>query len=129
MFSNNNIGLAVSGNSYLHSVFSVFSDRIKIGHLNCRSMRPFFRSTKFNEISSLLENGNFNLFGVSETWLDSAVSNQAVQIPGYVLCRNVRHTRGGGIGIFIPNGLKFKSVFRSSIPSQCESLFIELFFW
>ena len=122
------MGPIVSGNSYVKTVLQRDSDKFKAGHLNCRSLRPSIHSIKLDEISTILKDDTFDVFAVSETWLNENVPLRAVNISGYFFCRNDRPSRGGGVGLFISKKLKFKSVFRMCAAGQCESLFIEMFF-
>lgn len=125
-----NMGPVVSSNSYLKTVFQKYCNRLKIGHLNCRSLCPSGNSTKLDELKSILRDNVFDIFAVSETWLNENVSNRAVVIPGYRFCRSDRPIglRGGGVGIFISDRLKFKPIFRVCDYGVCETLFIELCF-
>lgn len=128
MSFNDNMGPVVSGNSHLGTVFHKDRGRFKVGHLNCRSIRPSFNSFKLDEIKTILKDEIFDVFAVSETWLNNSVSNRAIDIPGYTFCRSDRPSRGGGVGIFVSKKLKFKSIFRTCVAELCESLFIELYF-
>lgn len=126
MSPNENLGPIVSSNSYLKSVLLPFQNNLNVAHLNCRSIKP---PSKFDEIKSILKDNTFDLFAISETWLSSDISDRSISIPGYKLCRNDRQfsARGGGVGVFISNGLHYKPVFKISV-SHCESLFLELCF-
>lgn len=69
-----------------------------------------------------------NVFAVTETWLKPYVSRRSVEIPGFRFCRNDRiGLRGGGVGIYILNNIKYKKVFHVSDAGTCESLFVELY--
>ena len=52
----------------------------KFGHLNARSLS---RNDKFDEISELVKENGFDVFAVTETWLNDRVSTDCLQIPGY----------------------------------------------
>lgn len=124
MISDDNLGPIVHDNSYIKSVLLRFRNQLSISHMNCRSLRPPF---KINELRSILNENFFNIFAVSETWLTSDISNRMISVPGYKICRNDRliSGRGGGVAMYIANGLRYRIVFKSS-GSRCESLFIEL---
>ena len=55
-----------------------------------------------------IEDDDFDIFTISETWLDSTVDNQAVQIPGFVFFRQDReeHKSGGGLTLYIRETFK-----------------------
>lgn len=78
---------------------------IKIAHLNIRSLK--FRE-HFILLQHTIEEHKFDIFTVSETWLDSSVDSRVVQIPGFQLFRQDRgdHKPGGGLGIYIRDTFK-----------------------
>lgn len=129
MSSSDNLGPIVSGNSYLNTVLLPCQNHFKVAHLNCRSISPSANSIKLNELKSILSDNLFDAFALSETWLHDEISNRAVEIPGYKLCRNDRPSsrRGGGVGIYISKKLKYKFIFKVLVTG-CESLFVELNF-
>ena len=92
-----------------HSTASVVSQHatscIKIAHLNIRSLKS--REHRFL-LQHTIEDHNFDIFTISETWLDSTVDNQAVQIPGFVFFRQDRgeHKSGGGLAVYIRDTFK-----------------------
>ena len=49
----------------------------------------------------LSDNPSYNLLGIAETWLDSAVSNDVIRIPGYKVIRQDRNVNGGGVALFV----------------------------
>lgn len=123
-----NLGPVISNNLSINSDLLPFDDKLNIAHINCQSMRPSTSSTKFDELKSLIFGSRFDIFGISETWLKSEVSNRAVDIPGYKFIRNDRkNLRGGGVGIYISKKLNNKIVFKTSVVGKCESIFIELY--
>ena len=78
---------------------------IKIAHLNIRSLKS--REHRFL-LQHTIEEHDFDIFTISETWLDSTVDNQAVQIPGFVFFRQDRgeHKSGGGLAVYIRDTFK-----------------------
>ncbi|CAH3034725.1 unnamed protein product [Porites lobata] len=72
---------------------------VKIAHLNVRSLkcREHFVLVK----NAVLEN-KFDIFTVSETWLNSSVTDLEIEIPGYVIYRIDRQARvGGGVCAYV----------------------------
>ena len=68
----------------------------KIAHINIRSLR-----NKVEDIQELLLRNDIMVLGVSETWLDDAVSNSEVSVPGYHLIRRDRpKSKGGGVCVY-----------------------------
>ena len=64
----------------------------KILHLNVRSLIPHLL-----EIKLLLAGFVIHVLTLSQTWLDSTVSDSEVTISGYSMCRNDRDRHGGGV--------------------------------
>ena len=56
-----------------------------------------------DELRSILSGAKRPVFfGVSETWLDSSISDGEVAIPSYDLYRRDRGNRGGGVLVYVP---------------------------
>lgn len=121
----NNMGPIVSDNSVLRSL-GHSSNRLNIGHINCRSLNPTYRSAKIDELRSILDGGFLDVFGVTETWLHDSILDRAVEISGYNLCRNDRSTLAGGVGIYISRKFRYKIVQRICRYGECESIFVEI---
>lgn len=67
-------------------------------HLNAQSLLP-----KLDEIrTTLAEVKRPVILGVSETWLDSSVSDGEVAIQPFTLYRRDRGNRGGGVLVYVP---------------------------
>ena len=73
---------------------------IKMAHLNIRSLKS---REHFILLQHTIEEHKFDIFTLSETWLDSTVDSRVMQIPGFQFFRQDRgdHKSGGGLGIFI----------------------------
>ena len=51
----------------------------------------------------------FDIFTISETWLNSEITDDEISIPGYTFSRNDRNGRsGGGTLAFVRNGILTK---------------------
>lgn len=55
-----------------------------------------------------VDHENFDIIGVTETWLQPDFPTKFVEIENYIFLRNDRDSRGGGVGIYIRRNLKFK---------------------
>ena len=77
---------------------------LSVAHLNARSL---FISDKFNEISALILSNAFDIFAVSETWLNANISSEQLMIPGYniPLRKDRVGSRGGGVAMYIADYL------------------------
>ena len=79
----------------------------KFDHLNARSLNV---GDKFEEISLLVRDDEFDVFAVTETWLNNRVCSDCLQIAGYnPIIRLDRHDRiGGGVAFFTVSTLVAK---------------------
>nr|CAI5833463.1 unnamed protein product [Callosobruchus analis] len=75
---------------------------LKCAHLNVRSLLAHFSCVK----NLILEN-KFHIFGMSETWLDDSISDDDMHINNYNFIRLDRGSRGGGVGFYIRNDLRY----------------------
>ena len=66
---------------------------ITIAHLNVRSLK---NREHFVQVKQLILDNQYKIFAVSESWLNSNVSNAEVQIEGYNLIRHDRLRKSGG---------------------------------
>ena len=83
---------------------------INIAHLNIRSLKNREHYTLAKDI---FVKNKLYVFTVSETWLDSTVSDVEVEIPGFKIHRLDRETKtGGGICTLLRKSLKL-SVYRT----------------
>ena len=117
-------------NNSANSIFNTTSDHIStcksekqdnsitIIHSNCRSLLP-----KIDHLRLLISSHSPNVVAITETWLDSTISNSELFIPGYQLVRRDRDRHGGGVGLYIRDNLSFSLLF--SHPSA-ELLIVEL---
>ena len=74
-------------------------------HLNARSLN---NEDKFDEISVVIKNYNFDIFAVSETWLNSHTLQRAIAITGYgpPLRRDrSSNQRGGGVALYCSDSI------------------------
>lgn len=75
-------------------------------HINTRSLLG-----KFAEFKRILLDKKYNICTVSETWLKPNISNDTLYIEGYNFVRFDRdRRRGGGIGMYIKNNIKYKVI-------------------
>ncbi len=69
---------------------------------NIRSLRY-----KTDELSAVLSNNNIDICCVNETWLDSSIPTEAVDLEGYVCYRHDRHdgSHYGGVAVYVKQHL------------------------
>jgi hypothetical protein len=99
----------------------IMSKGFKIAHINIQSLRY-----KVDHIRVLLDLNQIYILCMTETWLDSNISNNEIHIDGYNIIRLDRsHMQHGGILYYIKDGIVFKE--RSDLQdSNIEALWIEL---
>ena len=99
------------------------SDNFSLLHINARSLNK-----NFDSIELFLKTINqfpFSVIGITETWLNSN-SPQLFHLQNYELIRADRaHGKGGGVGIYVHDQLKFKRRHDLHIDGT-EDLFIEI---
>ena len=78
---------------------------LKMGHLNVRSLL-----TNFDHLLNQINFNKFDLFAVTETWLNVNIPTALVAIPGYKFFRFDRDGRGGGVGVFVRDQLRCEPV-------------------
>lgn len=88
-------------------------NNIRVGHINVRSLLP-----KINTIKNFLQDNQYDILAVTETWLSPHVVNSLVNIEGYRLVRKDRDGRGGGVCFYVLNNLNFKLIERNDNIEQ-----------
>lgn len=80
---------------------------LMIGHINARSLAV---EEKFDEISSFILDTKFDVFAVTETWLDSKTLDNSLDITGYcsILRKDRLNMRGGGVALYASQQLAVK---------------------
>ncbi|XP_058983890.1 uncharacterized protein LOC131804754 isoform X1 [Musca domestica] len=127
MSLDDNLGPIINDAHFFKPLFEGLSGKLTYGHLNCQSIRPSRFNNKIDELRSLLVGSGISIFGVTESWLNSAVSSKSLVVPGYKLVRSDRVGRvGGGVCLYIGSGIPYKVVFRSNNFGVCESVCVEL---
>ena len=78
---------------------------VKVAHLNVRSLKS---REQFCLVKDTILHNSFDIFTISETWLDLSVPDACVEISGYQLFRQDRgpHKYGGGLCIYAKSNLK-----------------------
>ena len=89
---------------------------------NARSLLP-----KMEEIWQLLHDSGAAFLAITESLLDSSVSDREVSIDGYNFVRKDRDRHGSGINIYVRNGINF-NVQSDLEKCSLECLFIDIIF-
>ena len=98
------------------------STYLKIAHLNARSLKNRHHYLLIKE--TILSN-EFDIFAVSETWLNSKTTNLEIEIPGYNIHRVDRENKAGG-GVYIYVRQTYKTICLRDISSISASGFHQL---
>ena len=92
-------------------------------HLNVQSLMP-----KMDEVRAvLMEARRPVILGISETWLDSSISDGEIKIQGYNHYRRDRGNRGGGVLVYVPITCRcrvrgiFRVLIRKTFGLNCTS--------
>jgi len=94
----------------------------KLGHLNVRSL-----FTNFNEFKSIIEQNEFDVLLLSETWLNQNDDSNYFNIPNYQLIRKDRIGRGGGVAAYVKTNITPEMVnFDFQINAQLEYLIFKI---
>ena len=93
----------------------------KIGHLNIQSLR-----NKVDLLKAFFINCKFDIFSLSETWLNGNIEDNEILIDGFKICRLDRQLKpGGGVLFYIRDGLNFKEISEFK-NNGTEALWIEV---
>ena len=74
---------------------------LKIGHLNIRSL-----SNKIDKVRIIMNEHNFGILAISETWLSDDMPSETVHVSGYHLYMNDRRSHGGGVLLYIKDTIQ-----------------------
>ena len=104
-FSNNSSGTAsTKEDKKPNSTKPVQKSKLNIAHLNIRSLK---NRTHLIQLKDLVLKNKYDVFAVSESWLNSSVTNAEVSLEGYKIFRLDRTQRaGGGVCVYIRNLLR-----------------------
>lgn len=100
---------------------------ITIAHLNVCSIASH---KKFFLVKQMIVHGNYDIFVISESWLDPSLTNNDIQIPGYVIFRQDRspHKSGGGIVVYIRNSIKALTIdnWSTTVDTNSQHLWLKV---
>ena len=97
------------------------SNRLVFGNLNINII-----NNKFEQLKHITKN-SVDVLVVTETKLDSSFPNGQFSIDGFARpFRRDRNKDGGGVMIFVRDGIPTKEIKIKFLPSDIECLFIEL---
>lgn len=88
-------------------------NNLLISHINIHSLL-----SKIVDFRTLVALHKFSVVAVSETWLCNDVSAESVRVQDYRFVRKDRAGRGGGVGLYVHNSVKFGILQSSSLIEQ-----------
>ena len=88
-------------------------------YLNARSI-----FNKRYDLAAYISTHEFDIIGITETFLDDSVHDSHILPPGYVAYRRDRDRHGGGVMILAKKGITI--VHRDDLETDCEIVWIEL---
>lgn len=95
---------------------------MKISHINVRSL-----FAKMCDLSAIVHQREFDIVGISETWLDEGISSDVVALNGYSLFRQDRGSRGGGVGLYVRDCFRAELVTLDfALESLTECIWVKL---
>lgn len=100
-----------------HLNFKLNNKGLKVCHLNVRSL-----PAHLDEIQALIQVNGFDLFLMTETWLNSTWEDNLINIDGYDMFRCDRINRGGGTAVYIKNSLICKRI--SLLDDTCGTEYV-----
>lgn len=93
--------------------------QLKFMHINVRSL-----TANFNNFKDFVSGSQWDIIAVTETWLDANISSDSLNLNGYFFLRKDRASRGGGVGLYVANYLKYDVI---ETNSNIEQLWINLY--
>ena len=80
--------------------------KLRIAHLNVRSIK---NRNHLIQVRELMKDSNYDILAISESWLNSTVTNAEVEIEGFKLTRLDRLEKtGGGVCVYSKSSIKVK---------------------
>lgn len=94
--------------------------KLRVCHVNIRSL-----NSCFDDFCSFVLQNDYNLIGLSETWLTSSDSTANFSIQNYSLVRCDRPSRGGGVCWYVSKNIKYTVMdINYAAGDQLEQLWI-----
>ena len=90
-------------------------------HINTNSIL-----SKIEEVRLIAHKTNIAVIGITESKLDSTVSDSEISITGYNIVRSDRNRHGGGVMCYIKDTICFNR--RENFSDEIENVFVDLLF-
>lgn len=106
-----------------HPCFEIKAKGLKVCHLNIRSLPCHYEETNLTVLAN-----KFDLFAISETWLNPIYNDSELYIPDYQLhrCDRDYSSRGGGTAIYVKNTLLCNRIYPLENINSLEYVCLEI---
>lgn len=94
---------------------------LSLAHINVRSLTNNFLGFK-----EFILQEDYDIVGLSETWLSEMISSDVVQVNNYNFIRKDRASRGGGVGLYLKSYLKYE-ILQASSSKELEQLWVKIY--
>ena len=92
----------------------------KIGCLNIRGLL-----NKIDEMRTIVTECNFDIM-ICETFLDDNVADNEICIEGYTTVKKNRNRHGGGVILYIKEGIQYNEIITNLAGSEVESVWANI---
>lgn len=111
-------------NLVINSAIKSKSNSLNVCHINTCSLYK-----KIGQLREIVFGTEIHIICISESWLKTTHSDRMVEIAGFKILRHDRFgSRGGGVAIYVKNGIKCNVIRKSSSTCSLEFVFVELLF-
>ena len=94
---------------------------LKIIHLNIRSL-----ICHFDKLLCFVSSNRPDVLALSETWLDSSISDSEISLQGYSIFRSDRSRSGGGVAVYVADQFASSCLPSHPYSSGLESLWLSI---
>ena len=101
--------------------WSILNKRgLNFAHININSLLP-----KIDEVRNILNSNKISVLGITESKLDDTINDSEVQVSGYDIIRKDRNRKGGGVALFIKQGIVANKV--SILNNSLEYISVRIY--
>lgn len=94
---------------------------LNIVQINAQSLK-----NKIDEFRYIFVNSNVDIIAVSETWFLPVFEDNMFSLDGYRILRSDRNSHGGGVALYVKNGMNCKIINKSQFGDPLEYILVEL---
>ena len=110
-----------------HIVNCVINSVLKTNKLGICTLNSQSIAKKMDEFRLTFHNSKATIITVTETWASASVTDSQMSLVGYNLIRHDRKgRRGGGLAVYIKNGIKYRVLEKSPVEVKTEFIIFEI---